>query len=87
MLSNILFEGLIYIKHQSFEIFSFWMEDINGMIGWLMELVENPDITSRLSGSREYSCAEIVFRHNLRTAECEEDSTRLYFLKRFLVQA
>ena len=51
------------------------MIDVDGMIGWLMKLMQNAYATTALSRCREYSIAEIVFRNNLRAAESKQKSS------------
>ena len=63
------------------------MIDIDGMIGWLMQLVQDAHLTFGESSSREYGIAEMVFRHHLRTGEGKEDAAAFYFLECLLVQS
>ena len=62
------------------------MIDIDRMIGRLMQLVQDTNLTLSQSSSGEYRIAEMVLGDHLRTRECKEDTTLLDFLEGFLVQ-
>ena len=53
------------------------MIDIDRMVGWLMQLVQDAHLSASLGSSREHSVAEVILGNHLRTAEGEEDSTLL----------
>ena len=57
------------------------MEDIDGMVGWLMELMEDAHIATGKSGGGKDGIAEIVLGHHLRTGEGEENAARTNLLE------
>ena len=63
------------------------MIDIDGMIGGLMQLMEDAHLTACLSSSREDGIAEMILGNHLRTAERKEDATLLNFLESLVIQA
>ena len=63
------------------------MIDIDGMIGGLMQLVEDAHLTACLGSSCEDGIAEMILGNHLRTAECEEDTTLLNLLESLVIQA
>ena len=63
------------------------MVDVDGMVSRLMQLMKYPDLSASLCSSRENSIAELLFRYDLRTAECEKNSAAFYLLKAFHIQA
>ena len=63
------------------------MVDVDGMVGGLVELMEDAHLTAGLSRCSEDGIAEMVFRNHLRTAEREEDAAGLDLLERLVVQA
>ena len=56
------------------------------MIGWLMQLVQDANLSSCLGCCSKHSVAEIILGYHLRAAECEEDSTLLNSLQALHVQ-
>ena len=63
------------------------MEDVDGVIGRLMELMEDAHIAMGKSGCREDSIAEIILGDHLRTREGEENTSWLDFLQRLHIQS
>ena len=63
------------------------MVDIDRMVGWLMELVKDTHLTSRLRSGSKDGIAEIILCHHLRTTECEEYSARLDALESLDIKA
>ena len=57
------------------------------MIGWLMQLVQDANLSSCLGCCSKHSVAEIILGNHLRAAEGEEDSTLLDSLQALHVQA
>ena len=57
------------------------MIDVDGMVGWLVQLVQNANLAASQCSSREDCHAELVFIDGLRAAEREEDAARLYHLE------
>ena len=53
------------------------MIDIDGMVGRLVQLMQDAHLAAGLGSCREDSVAEIIFGNDLRTAEGEQDSTWL----------
>jgi hypothetical protein len=62
------------------------MIDIDGMIGRLMQLMQDAHLTLGKSCCREYSITEMVLRDHLRTREREENAALLNLLESFLIQ-
>ena len=63
------------------------MIDVDGVVGRLMQLVEDANLTTCQGGSSKDGIAEMILRDDLRTTEGEENPTRLYLLERLVVQA
>ena len=57
------------------------MKNIDGMVGWLVQLVHDAHLSTSLSCCCEYGIAELVFGDNLTTAESKEQTTGLNTLK------
>ena len=62
------------------------MIDIDGMIGWLMQLMQDTHLTTCLGSSRKDGIAEMILGNHLRTTESKEDATRLDNLEGLVVQ-
>ena len=62
------------------------MENVDGMVGRLMQLVHNSNLSTRLCGSRKHRIAELVFGNYLTTTECEEQAARLNTLEPLSVE-
>ncbi len=52
------------------------MVNIDGMVGRLMQLMQDSDLTVGLYGSSEHGITEILLCHNLRTTECKRGYRR-----------
>ena len=63
------------------------MEDVDGVISRLMELMEDAHIAMGKSGCREDSIAEIILGNHLRTREGEENTSWLDFLQSLHIQS
>lgn len=74
-------EALFHLQHESLEVFALRMVDIDGVVGRLMNLVEDADVATTLCGSSEDGQAELVFIHGLRATEGEENAAGLYLLE------
>lgn len=57
--------SLLHIQDQALEIFPLGMIDVDGVVGWLGELVENLDPAARVCGCGEHRLAEQFFCHDL----------------------
>ena len=57
--------ALFNIEHQTFEIFTFRVEDVDRMVCRLAETVKNADVASHLRGGAEDSQSEGLLVHNL----------------------
>ena len=62
------------------------MENVDGMVGRLMQLVHNSNLSTRLCGSRKHGIAELVFGNYLAATECEEQAARLNTLEPLSVE-
>ena len=63
------------------------MVDVDGMVGWLVQLMEDAHIATCLGCCCEDRRTELVFVHCLRTTESEQNAAWLYFLKGFSIQS
>ena len=63
------------------------MIDVDGMVGRLMQLMEDAHTTSGLGSCREDSITEMLLRDHLATTEREEDAATLDALEPFEIQA
>lgn len=63
------------------------MIDIDGMIGRLMNLMQDAHLAVGLDCSSKYRITEVLLRHNLRAAEREEDASRLDALQTLHIKA
>lgn len=77
---------LLDVEDEALEIFAFGMINVYGVIGRLMELMEDSHPAARLRGSGEYGLTEVIFRHNLRATEGEEYSSMTNLLQPFDIQ-
>lgn len=78
---------LLHVEDEPFKIFALRMVDIDGMIGGLVQLMQNPHFSMSLSSSRKDSRAEVLLRYHLRATEGEQDASVLDLLQSFDVQA
>ena len=78
---------LFYLQYQSFQIFAFWVVDIDGVVCWLVELVEYAYVAFALGGCSEYGEAKLVLVDCLGATEGEQYSARLDFLHGLGVEA
>ena len=79
-------QPLLHIQHQPFQVFSFGMIDVDGMVGWLMQLMQDANLPLCHGCRREDCHSELVFVDGLRAAEGEEDAARLYHLECLAVE-
>ena len=79
--------GLFDIKYQALQVLAFGMIDVDGMIGWLMQLVQDAHLATGNGSCGKYGHSELVLVDGLRTTESEEDATRLYLLKGLLIDS
>ena len=63
------------------------MENVDGMVGRLVQLVHNAHLATCLCGSREHGIAELVFGDYLAATECEEQATWLDALESLCVES
>ena len=63
------------------------MVDVDGMVGRLVQLMEDAHLTMGLGGGGEDGVAEMLLRDHLRAGEGEEDAARGNLLKGLRVQA
>ena len=63
------------------------MIDVDGVIGRLMQLMQDTHLTLCKGCCRKYRIAEMVLRDHLRTREREENATLLNLLESLLIQA
>ena len=68
---------LLYLKHESLEVFAFGVIDADGVVGRLVKLVKDADVSAALGCRSEYGQTELVLVYCLRTAEGEEYAARL----------
>ena len=57
------------------------MVDVDGMVGWLVKLMQDANLALCYCRSSKDGRAELVFVDGLRTAERKEDAARLYLLE------
>ena len=58
---------LFYVEDEAFEVFAFGVVDVDGVVGWLGELMQDAHRTTTLGGGSEDSEAELLFAYGLRT--------------------
>lgn len=63
------------------------MVDVDGVVGGLVQLVEDAHLASRLGCRREHRLAEMLLADHLRATEGEEDATLADTLKSLDVEA
>ena len=80
-------ETLFYIEYKTFQVFTFRMVDVYRMIGWLVELVQNTNLSSGQRSSGKDRVTKVFFSNDLRAAECKKNAAAWHFLHRFLIQA
>lgn len=59
---------------------------IDGMVGRLVQLVQDAHLATCLRGSREDSIAKLIFGNNLAATESKENSARLDLFKGFVIE-
>ena len=62
------------------------MIDVDGMVGRLVQLVQDAYLAPCLGSSREDGITEMILRDHLRATECEKDATWLNHLHRLHIQ-
>jgi len=62
------------------------MENVDGMVGGLMQLVHDANLAASLCGSRKHGIAELVFGNHLAATECEEQTAWLNALETLSVE-
>ena len=77
----------LYIKHSPLEIFTLGMENVDGMVGRLVELMKDAHIAMGKGCGGEDGIAEIILGDHLRTRKREENATGSYFLESLHVKA
>ncbi|MFO4765295.1 hypothetical protein RCK03_25060, partial [Salmonella enterica subsp. enterica serovar 1,4,[5],12:i:-] len=77
---------LFNIEHQTLQILTLGMIDVDGMVGRLMQLVKDAHLATCLSGSGEDGITEMILCYHLRTTEGKEDSAWLNLLESLVVQ-
>lgn len=63
------------------------MIDVDGVVGRLVQLMQDAHLALGQGSSREDGVAEMVLGNHLRTGERKEDATTLYLLKGLLVES
>ena len=66
---------LFYVEDEAFEVFAFWVVDVDWVVNWLSELVQDAHRATTLGCRSEDSKAELLFADGLRTREGEKDAT------------
>ena len=56
---------LFHIQYQAFQVFAFGVVDVDGVVGWLMQLMQDAHIAACVGSSGEYGSSELVFGHYL----------------------
>ena len=77
---------LFNIEHQAFQVFAFGMVDVDGVVGWLMKLVQDANLPLSHCSCREDGHSELVFVDGLRTTEGKEYAAWLYHFEGFGVE-
>lgn len=72
---------LLHVKDETFEVFAFWVVDVDGVISGLMELVKNTHVAAALGGCCEDRKTELVLIDGLTAAEGKDDASRTYLLE------
>lgn len=62
------------------------MENVDGMVGRLVQLVHDANLATSLCGSRKHGIAELVFGNHLAATECEEQTAWLNALEPLSVE-
>ena len=78
--------NLFPVEHQSLQVFAFGMVDVDGVIGRLVQLVQDAYLAACLGGSSEDGIAEMVLRDYLRTGEREQNASLSDSLESLVVQ-
>ena len=81
-----MFPTLFNVEDQSFQVFAFGMVDVDGMVGWLVQLMEDADFSLCHCCGSEDCHSELVLVDGLRAAEGEEDTAGLYLFESFGVE-
>ncbi len=77
---------LFYIEHQAFQVLTFGMVNVDRMISWLCQLMQDANTSTRLCGRTEHGEAEMLFVDHLRAGEGKQDATRLDLLESNRIQ-
>ena len=79
--------GLFYIQHKSLEIFALGVINVDGMVGWLGELVQDAHLSLGLGCCTENCKPELVLVHRLGTGKGEQDAAGGQFLECLGIEA
>ena len=78
--------SLFNIEYQPFQVFSLGVIDVDGVVGRLMQLVQDAYFAACHCSSCEHGVAEMILRHYLRAGEREQDAAAFYLLEGLLVE-
>ena len=67
--------SLLDIEKQSLKILSFRMINVHGMVGRLVQTIQDPDTAASLCGGREHCQRKRLFVNHLRAAEGKHQAT------------
>lgn len=64
----------LHVEHEAFEVLALGMIDADGVVGRLVELMEDAHVATATGSGGEDGEAELLLIDGLRTAEGEEDA-------------
>ncbi len=67
--------SLLHIEEESLEVLAFGVVDVDGVVGGLVQTVENADAAAGLGGGGEHSEGKGLLVNNLRAAKCEDQAS------------
>lgn len=67
--------SLLHVEEESLEVLAFGVVDVDGVIGWLVQTVENADTAAGLGGGGEHGEGKGLLVNDLRTAEREDQAS------------
>lgn len=67
--------SLLHVEKESLEVLAFRVVDVDGMVGWLVQTIEDTDAAAGLGGGGEHGEGKALLVNDLRAAEREDQAS------------
>lgn len=67
--------SLLHVEKESLEVLAFRVVDVDGMVGWLVQTIEDTDAAAGLGGGGEHGEGKGLLVNDLRAAEREDQAS------------